>query len=478
MSIATELAAARKDLAEIKASNTIGQKSRTPTPRQVLGAPNVRRGENAMTSRGFSYLKMFGAMNAAKESGSAGFGDAWANAKVEREVVETFHKMYRAPGRNFDISGKLSAGSIMGPLGTDFLPFESGDDSSFGHRLKSLVHAGTEDADPDEMAYIARKMYAADHQKASTLSWLDHTLGGSLVGPPEFGELIDLLRNEAVLTKAGARTVPLPPSGRIVFPRQTAASTATYVGENASITQSDVRTGSLVLSAKTCGTIIKMPNALIRYASPAAEALARNDMAKTLGLTVDKYGLEGAGGDVVPLGILNTPGIATVTPTTVASDGNTLDVADLMSYPSAVEENNGTFESWILRPQQYWGLLKKRAGSGYASDDGKGLFLYDPFRSLSDKVGSKGIIGYPAHTSNQVSKTRVKGNSSALTYVMGGMFSEVMIAMFGALEFAVTNQGDTAFQNDQTWIRAIMINDIGIRHPGVIAVADTLVMFS
>jgi hypothetical protein len=58
---------------------------------------------------------------------------------------------------------------------------------------------------------------------------------------------------------------------------------------------------------------------------------------------------------------------------------------------------------------------------------------------------------------------------------MGGDFSEVLIAMFGAIEFSLVTQGDTAFQYDQTWIRGIMINDIGLRHPGAIAVADSLI---
>jgi hypothetical protein len=36
--------------------------------------------------------------------------------------------------------------------------------------------------------------------------------------------------------------------------------------------------------------------------------------------------------------------------------------------------------------------------------------------------------------------------------------------MFGALEFAATTQGDTAFQNDQTWVRGILTADIAARH--------------
>ena len=59
------------------------------------------------------------------------------------------------------------------------------------------------------------------------LSWLDNTAGEALIAPPTMGELITLLRNNEVLMRAGARSYPLPPSGSLVLPRHTSASTAT-----------------------------------------------------------------------------------------------------------------------------------------------------------------------------------------------------------------------------------------------------------
>jgi HK97 family phage major capsid protein len=78
--------------------------------------------------------------------------------------------------------------------------------------------------------HMRRKMAFAGATKA--LSWMDETVGGALVAPPMMGELIELLRNNEVLMAAGARVLPMPPQGRITFPRQTSAMTAFHVGES------------------------------------------------------------------------------------------------------------------------------------------------------------------------------------------------------------------------------------------------------
>jgi len=85
------------------------------------------------------------------------------------------------------------------------------------------------------------------------------------------------------------------------------------------------------------------------------------------------------------------------------------------------------------------------------------------------------VGGYPCTTTNQDSRTRVKGSGTDLTYVIGAQWDDYVLAMFGALEFAQATQGDSAFANDQTVVRAILTHDGACRHPGVFAVADQLI---
>lgn len=419
---------------------------------KAFGVPAVRTGEDPLTSRGFSFLKMAGLLTRQIDQ---------AQAKVELEVADVFHKSFKQTG---DYESNLP-GSLLAPLGMDYLPEQHRGSAVFA-QIKALVNGGVQGADPDEMDRL-RKQYQVPGRKDQ--SWLNQTLGGSLIPGPEQGELIELLRAKDALVNAGARTVPLPPGG-MKWPRQTGASTTFWVGESETITNSDVKTGSLNMRSKKIGVLIKTPNELIRFGGPAAEALFRNDMAYQLTLGLDKQLLEGTGTDTRPNGILNTAGVATVTPTTVTANGDTLTPDNVYDFVSAVMANNANFESWIMHPFLFFALYKKRGGGSTTTD---GPFLFNQFRQMGDGVPAI-IAGFPAVLTSQVGLNRVKGSGTNLTYMMGGMFSEMLIGMFGAIEFSATNQGDTSFAADQTWIKAILSCDGGLRVPGGIAKADNL----
>ncbi len=425
---------------------------------KAFGAPAIRKGESSQTSRPFSYLKLIGAMAGVIEP---------EDAKVEAEVATGFKRVFVNDG-----SYRPEANAVLAPFGTDLFP-EVYKGETFLHDVKSLVTGGG--VDLDEVAWLRRKLY--QHLgKASGQSWLDESLGGSLVAPPQQGELIDLFRNKDALVNAGARVIPLPPQGRIQFPRQTAASQGFWVGENAPIGTTQVKTGTMNLSARKVGCVINTPNELIRYGGPTAEALFRMDMTKTLSLTFDKQALDGQGSDTRPLGLLNVPGIATVTPTTVAAGGNTLAPQDVYGFLSAVMANNAEFEGWIMRPELFFAIASKRVGGSTSTD---GPFAFSMFRQLQDKIEAA-LAGYRATLTPQVANNRPKADGTAagqpLTYLVGGMWSDFLLAMFGSIEFALSTQGDTVFANDQTAIRAILSCDSGPRHPGAFAVADNLII--
>jgi HK97 family phage major capsid protein len=275
------------------------------------------------------------------------------------------------------------------------------------------------------------------------------------------------LRNKDALINAGARVIPLPPSGRIVMPRQTAPTTGYHVGENAAITSSKFNTGRLTLSAKKIGCLVTLPNELIRFASTATEALLRADMTKTLSLQLDYDCLYGEGSDLIIMGLVNVPNTATITP----SGSNLLSPQDLFKFPSAIEANNGEFQGWILRPELFYTFCQARAGVYNGSSVvANGQFVYDQFRQLGQGF-PKMLAGYPAVTTPQVSITR--GNGSQTT-VFGGQWDDFLIAMFASIEFAEATQGDTMFAQDQTVVRAILTADAAPRHPGVFGICDAV----
>lgn len=465
MSKAAEL---KSKLAELDAKIDATRKSKvdstslTPTKDEVFGAPFARKGESSMSSRPFSFIKLMGAVAGVLEP---------EEAKVELDLARRLNEKQVLEGGFKKMAGK---NVCLAPLGSELMAGEGSCniDEHFRHEIKSMTVAGVANADPDEMVWIAKKAYG---QKANQ-SWIDQTLGGSLVAPPGFGELIQLLRNKDALINAGARVEALPPSGRLKLPRQTTPTTGYYVGENSAITASNFGTGFLELSAKKVAALVTLPNELIRYASPASEAVLRADMTKTLSLTMDYQLLYGPGSDVYPLGLINTPNIATVTPSDTASgaSANTaLAPQDLYSFVAAIEANNGEFQGWILRPELFYSFTSSRAGVYNGSSTvAQGQFVYDQFRQLGSGF-QKVLAGFPAVTTSQVSITRqIAGSTATGTTLFGGQWDDYIIAMFGSIEFAQATQGDTAFANDQTVVRAILSHDGAARHPGVFAVAD------
>ena len=447
--------------------------SKTPMPghpaaSDVFSPPWARTGEDPFNSRGFSFAKMIGLI--------AGGIDP-SEAKHEVDIHNRLHGCYvkeLGGGTGYVYGGGHRPGerAFMAPLSTSFM-HEKLVPRDFRREMNQMVRAGVAGADYDEMRWIKTKNMLAQGYSQKTLSWLNEYLGGSLVARPEFGELIELLRNKEALINAGARTIPLPPQGRMKFPRQTAPSLTYWVGENAPITASDIGTGELTLQAKKLAVLIQSPNELIRFASPAAEALIRDDMTKSLALGLDLAGLEGQGGDHRPLGIINYPNITRLNSTSQTADGDRIVGQDIYRFLAAVEEGNvPEFEGFIMRPKTLYKYYQLRFDA-VAQGDAAGGFLFSLIREAGDGVKAS-LAGKPVTTSTQVSQTRSKGSASNLTYILGGMFSEVLIGMFGAIEFSATNVGDTSFVRDQTWVKGILSADIQLRHEVAMVLMDSL----
>ena len=436
-----------------------------PNASQVFGLPNVRTGESIMGSRGFSFMKMLGLLTKACPP---------EECKIELDVHDRLDRAFGLRGtKSYAYWPGTEPGrqTILAPLASSYfeeqvVPYD------FRQEMKSLVSAGMAGADPDEMRWIRRQQHKNLGGGSKTLSWLTENIGGSLVAPPEMGELIELLRNKEALVNAGARTVPLPPQGRMKYPRQTMASLTYWVGENSPINPSDIGTGEVLLQAKKLAVLIKAPNELIRFASPAAEALMRDDMTKSLALGLDLAGLEGLGGDNRPLGIINQPNINTVNSSIQGLNGDSVVANDIYRMIAAVEESNAEFEGFIMRPKTLYKYYQLRADA-VAQGDRQGLFLFNLIREAGDEA-KPALAGEPVTKSTQVSQVRSKGTSSSLTYIVGGMWSDLLIGMFGAIEFAATTMGDTAFQYDQTWVRGILSADIAPRHQAAFSFMDNL----
>jgi HK97 family phage major capsid protein len=434
------------------------------------GAPAVRKGEDPMTSRPFRFLNLFGALGGHIKP---------ENCVPELEVCKSFESGIQ------DFGWRPSANSLSVPLGMSHLPDNLANDAKM-QVVKAMLGGGAEQ-DLDKVKWTRDRAYGPLSQKGfapaqmKMQSALSEILGGSLIAPPEFGEIIELLRNQEALVNAGARTIQLPAQGSVMFPRITSPTTAGTYAENQPITDSTVGTGHLTLSAKKIASIVQVPNELFRYATAAAEAILRNDMTKTLALQADLYFLEGNGNNNYPKGLIyynDANGIVQYqnstapTPRGIGTNGNTVQPQDGYNMAALVEENNAMIEGWIMRPSM-WASIGGFRADAVTAGDAAGAFVQSLFRAMADNL-DPAWCGYPITKTNQINRSIQKGTSSNLTYILGGMWSDFLIGLFGAIEFLATNVADTPFKNDLTWIRGIMLGDSGPRHTGAFVIYNFL----
>lgn len=429
-------------------------------------APNVIKGEMP-SSRPFRLTKMLGALAGVIQP---------EQAKVELELLAGFRKaLDEFPGCNPN-----TAGYAQFPGEAAMLPDEvrthKATNEFFAH-----MRAGAKDTDLDQLLWEARKVdkaliekgYEARYEKTA-MSYLTDTTGGALVAPPVQGEVIPLMRNQSAVDRAGGRMVPLPPQGKWVAPRITSPTTGYWIGENTNITQSNPTTGEVAMQAKKLAVLTLLPNELFKYASGATDAMIRDDMSKTLALGFDYAVLYGTGSGNQPKGLVRYTGsnevidysAVTPTPKGLGNDGNTVQPQD--GYRMAADVFDRNFEvnpfKFIMRPR-LWGVVASRRADAVTTGDQAGPFAQAITRLLGDSVGSN-WCGYEVIQSSQVRNDQTKGSGTGLTEIWGGCWNELLLGMYGAIEFMATNQGNTLVTADQTLIRGLVHCDSVPRYPG------------
>lgn len=290
------------------------------------------------------------------------------------------------------------------------------------------------------------------HYKALALN--PDTAGGYLAPVEQSAEVIEQLRDTAKVLPL-CRTIPMN-SDTLTIPRQSGGATAYWVGENSTITDSQETLSQITLVARKLAARVLIPNELIADSDPDVEAFVREDISRVLALEVDRVILEGSGLANQPTGLLNL-GVTT----TALNAAPT--VADLQNAISRVEVENVMEEptwAWVFNPREKSTLRLLQDARGGAV--GTGAYI---FSEMGADFGLQGrippnLLGYPWATTTQITAT----GAPAETEMYFGQWNDVVVGMRKSLEFAASQEAGTAFQDDQTWIRAIMRLDVNIRH--------------
>lgn len=288
------------------------------------------------------------------------------------------------------------------------------------------------------------------------------TAGGYLIPTQAIQSVIELLRNNLVVKELGATMLNDLVGIPVEIPKVTSGSTAYWVDEDATITDSQMALGQVALNPKGLAAMVKLSNRLLALSVPSAEALVRNDLAQTLAEALDLAALRGTGVSGQPLGIVNTPGILSVNfaATTAAAGYLTnpgweqmYDMEGQLADANALRGNVG----FAMHPNLKRNLSKVRVAA-HTADVNDGDFVMNP---ATDAQLTQ-LLGYPFRTTTQI-PTNLGAGTDETEAIMAN-WSDLLIGQWVGLTLLASQEAGTAFATNQTWVRMITDVDVAVRH--------------
>lgn len=257
-------------------------------------------------------------------------------------------------------------------------------------------------------------------------------------------ELVPLLQETVQIYAWGARRLPGLSGSPVEINKITGGTTAYWVGENTTVTNSDMETGKMYLTPRACAALVNLSNRLVKLSNPNAESLVREQMVTDLGLAIESAAINGTGSSTQPLGILQATGIGTVTSFGAASGSGAYDkLQDVVFTLRAAKALRGKL-GWLLHPNVLREFAKMKDPTDASQPKSR--------RVLSDGLEDK-ILGYPYYVTTQIpTNTLLFGNAS-----------DLIIGEWGTIALRSSDVAGSAFEKMQTKVLAAMEVDVGVR---------------
>ena len=247
-------------------------------------------------------------------------------------------------------------------------------------------------------------------------------------------EFIELLRPATVIGQmSDFRQVPF----NVKVPTQTGATAVAWVGEAEEKPTTDIKFGQATLGFAKVAGIVVLSEELMRFSSPAADVLVRDDMVKSVSQFLDQQFVDPAKAEAAesPASILN--GVAPI-----ASTGTTAAAydADLAALVASFVKDNQTLAGayWLMSETRALQLALLRDALGNTYFQGMGL------------AGSRTLLGLPLIASESI--------GDKIILVKPG---NILLADDGGVDIAYSDQA--TIKNGADTLNLFQQNLIGIR---------------
>jgi HK97 family phage major capsid protein len=288
----------------------------------------------------------------------------------------------------------------------------------------------------------------ADAEKR-VMGTFPNVVGGFMVPEVISGSVIDLVRNQSVLSTAGAITIPIS-SNNITLVRVLTDPTAAWRSEGQTIAESDANFDATQITPNSLAVLCRV-NAELLDDVPSFASTLDGILAASLAVKLDYTGLYGTGVGPQPLGLRNALG---VTEGTMGTNGATPTTYDnILDLLYAVQAQNGTPNTLIWAPRTVNTYAK--IVTGIASDKTK---LAPP----------PDVVALRKLASNQVSIAETQGSSGVASTIFVGGFENVGLVMRQTLQIESSRVSGTAFERNQVLVRAILRADVAKLRPQLV----------
>ncbi|RFB73828.1 MULTISPECIES: phage major capsid protein [unclassified Herbaspirillum] len=290
---------------------------------------------------------------------------------------------------------------------------------------------------------------------AAALNTTTNTAGGFIIPPGYVPEVIELLRPNSVIRSLGARTMPMP-AGTLSMAKIASGSNASYVGEGVDIPKSEPTFGNLNLSKKKLVAMVPVSNDLVRFSSPSANEIVRDDIVQGLGTREDQAFIRDDGTGNTPKGLRALaiaanviPANAVINAQNVKNDAGKLELALMGKNVKMIKPG------WVFSPRTLVFLTNLLDGNGnhvfpeIATGNWRGK-PYKTTTSVPDNLGDNG----------DESEIYLTDFNDAII----GEATGLIIDVSGEASYVENGTLVSAFSRDQTVVRAITEHDFGLRH--------------
>lgn len=266
---------------------------------------------------------------------------------------------------------------------------------------------------------------------------------------------IDVLRAKLVVARLGGTYLDGLLGTPIDIPRQTGNSTAQWVDEDGSLTETDATFDDVTLQPKTVGAMTSYSRRTLLNASPSIEQIVRNDLASVIANAIDAKALVGDGSSNTPTGVISTLGVTDITATATPT------WAEILSFIASIDADNALEGSlgWVTNPH----VVKKLRSTVKVSSTDSVMLMQEPGN----------LAGYPLATTTGIPGTA--GNSPADTAeLIFGDWSQLLIGSWTGVDILLNPYEATAYAKGRVMVRAMKDVDVQVRHPEAFAFSDDI----